>query len=65
VDSELITQGREISRRLRGFAKSQLGTKSELLVQFGAAPIRRPSRRRVKPDAPPPPQGEEGTQSSS
>lgn len=62
---ELIERGREISRRLRGFAKSQLGTKNELLVQFGATPIRRPSRPRVKPDAPPPPQGGEGAQSSS
>ncbi len=37
---ELIKNGQEAARRLRGYAKSQLGTKNELLVQFGAAPIR-------------------------
>jgi hypothetical protein len=38
--NELIKNGQEAARRLRGYAKSQLGTKNELLVQFGAAPIR-------------------------
>src|SRR5436305_5805367 len=38
--NELIKTGQEAARRLRGYAKSQLGTKNELLVQFGAAPIR-------------------------
>ena len=37
---DLIKRGQEAARRLRGYAKSQLGTKNELLVQFGAAPIR-------------------------
>lgn len=37
--ADLIKRGDEAARRLRGFAKSQLGTKNELLVQFGAAPI--------------------------
>jgi hypothetical protein len=37
---ELIKNGQEAARRLRGYAKSQLGTKNELLVQFGTAPIR-------------------------
>ena len=37
---DLIKNGQEAARRLRGYAKSQLGTKNELLVQFGAAPIR-------------------------
>ncbi|HEX4963449.1 MAG TPA: hypothetical protein VF173_21645 [Thermoanaerobaculia bacterium] len=43
--AELIERGREVDRRLRGYAKSQLGTKNELLVQFGAAPIRHRSRK--------------------
>ena len=38
--ADLIKRGQEAARRLRGYAKSQLGTKNELLVQFGAAPIR-------------------------
>ncbi|HEX4961860.1 MAG TPA: hypothetical protein VF173_13535 [Thermoanaerobaculia bacterium] len=38
--AELIENGREAARCLRSYAKSQLGTKNELLVQFGAAPIR-------------------------
>ena len=41
----LIQSGQEVARRLRGYAKSQLGTKNELLVQFGAAPIRHRSRK--------------------
>ncbi|MGH7490443.1 MAG: hypothetical protein ACREMY_33250 [bacterium] len=40
----LIKNGREASRRIRGYAKSQLGTNNELLVQFGAAPIRHHAR---------------------
>jgi hypothetical protein len=53
---ELIERGREEARRLRGFVRSQLGTKNELLVQFGVAPIRRRSRSAAKPEveAPPP-----------
>jgi hypothetical protein len=46
----LIEQGQEVSRRLRGFAKAHLGTKSELLVQFGTSPIRRRSRKREAPE---------------
>jgi predicted transcriptional regulator len=38
--AELIKRGQESARRLRSYAKAQLGTKNELLVQFGAAPIR-------------------------
>jgi hypothetical protein len=38
--ADLIARGQEAARRLRVYAKSQLGTKNELLVQFGTAPIR-------------------------
>ncbi len=38
--AKIIKQGEEAARRLRGYAKSQLGTDNEMLVQFGAAPIR-------------------------
>ncbi|HEX7181322.1 MAG TPA: hypothetical protein VF756_05725 [Thermoanaerobaculia bacterium] len=42
---------------MRGYAKSQLGTKSELLVQFGAAPIRRkPRSKKTEPEKPAPAQ---------
>ena len=39
-------QTREAIRRLRGFVKAQIGTKSERLPQFGVAPIRSRSVRR-------------------
>lgn len=39
-------QVREAIRRLRGFVKAQIGTKSERLPQFGVAPIRSRSARR-------------------
>ncbi len=42
---EMITQGREMARRLRGVTKSILGTKSERLVQFRVSPIRPRNRR--------------------
>ncbi len=42
---EMITQGREMARRLRGVTKAILGTKSERLVQFRVSPIRTRSRR--------------------
>ncbi|HEX9945700.1 MAG TPA: hypothetical protein VGG03_27135 [Thermoanaerobaculia bacterium] len=55
--AELIKQGREVVRRLRSFAKSQLGTNNELLVQFGTAPIRRRTRSAQKPAQKPPAPG--------
>ncbi len=42
---EMINQGREMARRLRGVTKSILGTKSERLVQFRVSPIRPRGRR--------------------
>lgn len=43
---------REAIRRLRGFVKAQIGTKSERLPQFGVAPIRNRPRKTVKPEVP-------------
>jgi hypothetical protein len=51
----LITKGQEMARRLRGYAKSQLGTNNEMLVQFGAAPIRPRTRSAKKTGTTPPP----------
>ncbi|HEX4961810.1 MAG TPA: hypothetical protein VF173_13285 [Thermoanaerobaculia bacterium] len=53
--AQLIQSGQEVARRLRGYAKSQLGTKNEMLVQFGAAPIRRRVRsaKKTEPDTTP------------
>ena len=57
---ELVDRGREVVRRMRGYAKSQLGTKSELLVHFGAAPIRRRTRsKKTEPETPAPSQPEQ------
>ncbi|HVG07365.1 MAG TPA: hypothetical protein VNM67_06650 [Thermoanaerobaculia bacterium] len=49
---QLAENGREVVRRVRGFVKSRLGTKSERLPQFGVAPIR---QRRARVPAPNPP----------
>lgn len=48
---EIVERGRESKRKLQGFVKIRLGSKSEHLLQFGIAPIRRRSRRApvVKP----------------
>ena len=44
---------REAIRRLRGFVKAQIGTKSERLPQFGVAPIRsRVRKTAAKPETP-------------
>jgi hypothetical protein len=55
---ELLRQGREQARQLRGMAKGLLGTKNERLVQFDIPPIR--SRPRGEDTSPPvgPPQPE-------
>lgn len=50
---QLAENGREVVRRVRGFVKSRLGTKSERLPQFGIAPIR---QRRARVPAPKPPE---------
>ncbi len=43
--NDMVEHGRELARRLRGVAKSILGTKSERLVQFRVSPIRSRARR--------------------
>jgi hypothetical protein len=55
----LIAQGKEISIRLRGVARADLGPRNEQLVHFGVAPLRKRAPRTAKaPVAPadPPPQ---------
>lgn len=49
---QLAENGREVARRVRGFVKSRLGTKSERLPQFGIAPIRQRRARVPKPNPP-------------
>lgn len=50
----LKEEGREAARRLRGAVKSLLGSRSELLVQFNVAPLRKRGPRKVfvKPPVP-------------
>jgi hypothetical protein len=52
----LKEEGKEAARRLRGAVKSILGTRSELLVQFNTAPLRKrgPRKAFVKPPEAPP-----------
>jgi hypothetical protein len=45
----LIVQGREQVIRLRGVVRAEVGPKSERLVQFGVAPLRKRSRRTTTP----------------
>jgi hypothetical protein len=55
---QLVHDGREATRRLKGAVKANLGTKSELLVQFNIQPIRRRSRKAKRlPAAKPPAEG--------
>jgi hypothetical protein len=51
--TQLAENAREVVRRVRGFVKSRVGTKSERLPQFGIAPIR---QRRARVPIPNPPQ---------
>jgi hypothetical protein len=51
----LKEQGKEAARRLRGAVKSLLGSRSELLVQFNVAPLRKRGPRKLfvkPPEAP-------------
>ena len=56
--ANLVQQGREEARRLRGMVKGLMGTTNERLVQFKVAPIRSRSRKVQKP-VPLPPTGPE------
>jgi hypothetical protein len=53
----LITDGKELARRLRGLTKGLLGTRTERLVQFNMTPIRarKGSRRTAPPSDTSPP----------
>ena len=51
----VLDRGREIAMRLRGAAKLKIGPRSELLVQFGVAPLRRRTRRNPEEIPPAPP----------
>src|SRR5258708_39397518 len=42
---DLVKTGRELARKLRNQIKVELGSKSEHLVQFGVAPIRKQVRK--------------------
>ncbi|HYN20277.1 MAG TPA: hypothetical protein VE078_04905 [Thermoanaerobaculia bacterium] len=46
---------RDLAMRLRAAAKLKLGPRSELLVRFGVAPLRRRTRKATKEKPPPPP----------
>jgi hypothetical protein len=45
--NKLLADGRELAIRLRAVVKSNLGPKSERLVQFGVAPLRKRTRKPV------------------
>jgi hypothetical protein len=52
---ELLEQGVEVSRRLRAFVVSRIGTKTELGTMFGLVPTGRKGRKKSKtPVAKPP-----------
>ncbi|HSS48505.1 MAG TPA: hypothetical protein VLX28_06135 [Thermoanaerobaculia bacterium] len=46
---QLVASGREVARKLRNQIKVELGAKSEHLVQFGIAPIRKQVRKAKSP----------------
>jgi hypothetical protein len=52
--TEIFTRGRDLVVRLRGVVKANLGMRNELLVQFGAAPVRKRSRKLKAPATEPP-----------
>jgi hypothetical protein len=51
----LKEEGREAARRLRGAVKSLVGSRSELLVHFNVAPLRKRGPRKVFVKQPVPP----------
>jgi outer membrane murein-binding lipoprotein Lpp len=50
----LLTKTSEASIRLRGVVKADIGPKSEQLVHFGIAPLRKRSRRAAEIEVKPP-----------
>jgi len=51
---ELIDQGTEVSRKLRAFVVSRIGTKTELGTMFGLVPTGKPRKKSKTPAAKPP-----------
>ena len=51
---ELVETGREVTRKLRNQIKVELGAKNEHLVQFGIAPLRKPTRKTAAVKSPAP-----------
>jgi hypothetical protein len=51
---ELVAIGRELARKLRNQVKVELGSKNEHLVQFGIAPLRKPTRKTAALKSPAP-----------
>jgi len=45
---KLVAEGKETSIRLRGVARADLGPRSEQLVHFGVAPLRKRTARTAK-----------------
>lgn len=60
--AQMLTTGRELATRLRRGVGASVGPKSELLVRYGIAPIRKRSRKTA---ALPPPEEGEGTGSGT
>lgn len=58
---KLLKQNTELSIRLRGAVKANLGPTSERLVQFGIAPLRKRPRKSKNPTPPPGETPEPGT----
>ncbi|HEX4962232.1 MAG TPA: hypothetical protein VF173_15460 [Thermoanaerobaculia bacterium] len=46
--NKLVLDGRELAAQLRVQVKAKIGRKSEKLVQFGIAPLRKAAPRKVK-----------------
>ncbi len=54
---KVIDSGRESARKVRGYARIQLGSDNVALTQFGVAPRRRRSAKKKPPETPPPTEG--------
>jgi hypothetical protein len=53
--TDLVNQAKLAAIRLRSVVRADMGPKSEQLVQFDVAPLRKRGRRAAKPPAVPPP----------
>jgi hypothetical protein len=62
---ELIDRGKEVSRRLRAFIVSRIGTKSELGKMFGLVPTGRKARKKSKTPVAKPPVVSQATAAAS